>query len=140
FLWRGGDEACGIKQIGPLPFVIRNKLLTRLENTDVWFMTVRLPSAARFGYAFESSSGRQFGDPLNPLTRGVDSVAELPDAPSQPWIQPDPNVPKGALKEEKIKSEVLKEERTVSVYTPPGYDLRGGPYRLLIVFDGEEYR
>ena len=140
FLWRGGDEACGIKQIAPLPFVIRNKLLTRLESTDVWFMTVRLPSAARFSYAFEGSSGRQFGDSLNPLTRGVDSVAELPDAPPQPWIQPDPNVPKGTLKEEKLKSEILKEERTVSVYTPPGYDPRGGPYRLLIVFDGEVYR
>lgn len=140
FLWRGGDEARCIKQIGPLPFVIRNKPLARLENTDIWFMTVRLPSAARFSYAFEDSSGRQFGDPLNPLTRGVDSVAELPDAPPQPWIQPDPNVPKGTLKKEKLKSEILKEERTVSVYTPPSYDLGGGPYRLLVVFDGEEYR
>jgi enterochelin esterase family protein len=65
---------------------------------------------------------------------------ELPGAPPQPWVERLPGVPKGTLKEQKIKSESLKGERTVAVYTPAGYDPRGDEYGLLVLFDGAFYQ
>ena len=45
----------------------------------------------------------------------------------------------GKVEELRIASDVLKRERTVWVYTPPGYASSSGPCDLLIVFDGREY-
>ncbi len=139
FLWRGGDDARGIKLIGPVPPDLRQKHLEHLEGTDVWFLTARFPTAARFSYAF-ALSGKHHPDPLNTLTEGRDSLAEMAGAPPQPWVRAREVVPKGALKPHKLRSELLKEERSVSVYTPAGYAHKGAPCGLLIVFDGQAYR
>jgi enterochelin esterase-like enzyme len=64
----------------------------------------------------------------------------MSDAPAQAWIQPLPNVPAGVLKMLKINSDILKKERSVSVYTPAGYAADKRLYGLLIVFDGWDYR
>jgi len=53
-------------------------------------------------------------------------------------VQPD--VPKGTLTQEKLRSENLKEERPFSIYTPPGYDPKNGSYGLLVLFDGQDFR
>jgi enterochelin esterase-like enzyme len=144
FLWRGGDEArdLDLRVAGSLPPKLEEKPFSRLAETDVWFLTVQLPVAARFTYMFTGKLGKKRGyaDPLNPLKFGYASLVELPGAPPQPWIRVQPDAPKGALKQEKLRSAILKEERAVSVYTPAGYDPNGGPYGLLILFDGEAYR
>ena len=141
FLWRGGDEARDLKLVGFVPPEFEQKTFSRLDETDVWFLTVRLPIAARFTYGFTDPLGKKKGiaDPLNPHKFGYRSLVELPNAPPQPWIHVQSDVPKGSLKQQKFSSAILKEERTVSIYTPAGYDLRGGPYRLLVLFDGEAY-
>jgi enterochelin esterase-like enzyme len=140
FLWRGGPEARDLKCIGPPE--LEKKTLSRLAETDVWFLTARLPVAARFTYGFTGNliKKRGIADPLNPLKFGYWSLVELPGAPPQPWIRIQPDAPKGALKQEKLSSAILKEERAVSVYTPAGYDPHEGPYGLLLLFDGEAYR
>jgi enterochelin esterase-like enzyme len=136
FLWRGGDEARGIRLEGPVPPEHEPKPLNRLADTDVWFLTARFPVSARISYGFIRAGERKgVPDPLNPL-----SIVELPGAPPQLWIKVQPEAPKGALKQEKIISEILNEERAVSVYTPADYDRERGEYGLLILFDGEEYR
>jgi enterochelin esterase family protein len=79
-------------------------------------------------------------DPLNPrrfISPPGSAIVELPAAPPQPWIKRLPEAPQGEVKPHKIKSEMLKEERMVRVYTPPGYDPKAKPYGLLIYFDGE---
>jgi enterochelin esterase family protein len=63
---------------------------------------------------------------------------ELPGAPAQLWLRHSGN-PAGQLKSHQFRSEILKNERNVSVYTPPGYYARGRPYPLLVVFDGDAY-
>jgi enterochelin esterase family protein len=68
------------------------------------------------------------------------SVIELPGAPSQPWVTRLPDVRKGELKEQKIKSELLKGERNVTVYTPADYDPKGDECGLLVLFDGAFYQ
>ena len=144
FLWRGGAEVgdLNLRVAGSVPPELEQKPLSRLAETDVWFLTARLPVAARFTYMFTGKLGKKRGiaDPLNPLKFGYVSLVELPGAPPQPWIQIQPEAPKGTLKQEKLSSAILKEERAVSIYTPAGYDPRGGTFRLLVLFDGEAYR
>jgi enterochelin esterase-like enzyme len=112
-------------------------------------------SDARFSYRFsvndslvpseeEKDPGKREArfqrDPLN--RRHVngptsDSLIELPDAPAQPWFQPRNGVPTGKLTTIPFRSRILGNERTLTIYTPPGYDPAGRPYRLLILMDAE---
>jgi enterochelin esterase family protein len=163
FLWRGDDKTRRVSLEGGLPTVDNNKWLTRLMDTDLWYRTERMPNDARFTYSFQINrplkmpqSGDLAGvlkvmehcplrlDPLNPrdvTQQGMlFSMMELPDAPPQPWVERLPGIPKGALKEQKIKSEPLKGERTVTVYTPADYDPKGEECGLLVLFDGAFYQ
>lgn len=141
FLWRGGDDSRGIILLGPFPSDIHEKPLVRLSKTDVWFLTIQLPKTARFSYAF-SLAGKPFADPLNPypVTMLNTSLAELPDAPAQVWIQPRAGVSRGTLKQQRFASYILGEERSISIYTPADYAPGDKPYGLLVVFDGRDYR
>lgn len=88
-------------------------------------------------------------DPLNPLLEPgcsaaasryeCPSLAELPGALRQPWIVPNPKNPSGTVEKYTFRSELLKSERVLSVYTPPGYRADGPPYALVVVFDGAAY-
>ncbi len=140
FLWRGGAEASQVTLNGQIPPDSQDAPLMRLANTDVWFLTLRLPATARFTYGFKRPGKRQILDPLNPLRFRSSSFAELPAAPPQSWTVIQPDVPKGTLSYEKLRSENLKEERSVAIYTPPGYDPKNGSYGLLVLFDGQDYR
>lgn len=140
FLWRGGAEASEVRLDGNFPPDSQDAPLLRLTNTDVWFLTLRLPATSRFTYGFKRPGKRLILDPLNPLKFRSSSVAELPAAPPQTWTVIQPDVPKGTVTPEKLKSENLKEERSVAIYTPPGYDPKNGSYGLLILFDGQDYR
>jgi enterochelin esterase family protein len=142
----------------------------RLRDTDVWYRTVRMPNDARFVYAYEINlSGRlpdhpdaqrklwrtnDCPDVLNPKfidTAGANlavySLLEMPEAPPQPYIHANPDIPAGKLTHHKIKSDILNEARTYSVYTPPGSDQIGDPraqgasagYPLVVLFDGDQY-
>jgi enterochelin esterase family protein len=144
FLWRGGDEAreLELKVAGFFPPELDQKPLRRLADTDVWYLTARLPVAARFTYMFTGKLGKKRAilDPLNPTKHGYASLLELPGAPPQPWIRTQPDAPKGTLQAEKIRSAILKEERTFSIYTPASGDRTRRPSGLLVLFDGEAYR
>ena len=140
FLWRGGAEASGITLEGNIPPDAQDAPLERLANTDVWFLTLRMPANARFTYGFKRPGIRQVPDPLNARRFRSSSFAELPDAPPQSWTVVQPDVPKGTLSPEKLHSEILKEERAVTIYTPPGYDAKSGSYGLLVLFDGQDFR
>jgi enterochelin esterase family protein len=135
----------------------REKPLVRIPDSDVWFLTARMPADARFDYVFLTADGppdyflpfqkepgpnprtvKQLPDPNNPATHFDLSRAELPGAPPQPWIVAKPEVAKGKITVLKLDSALLKESRRVGVYTPPGFDAKQR-YPLLIVFDGEVY-
>lgn len=156
FIWRGDNEAKRVDMMGGLPsgddFM---KPLARLLDTDLWYRTERLPNDARFTYTFiinftkpaPGDKGAMMKlltqlrrDPFNPRTfpsPPKSTIVELPAAPPQPWITRLADAPQGEIKLQKIKSEILKEDRAFRVYTPPGYDPKGKPYGLLVFFDGE---
>ena len=138
FIWLGDEATRDIVIYGAPP----NKVMTkpsRLGNSDLWFKTDKIPKDSRFGYAFQINGGRIQLDPLNPRSFAGRSVVELPDAPVQPWILPQPGVPRGARVQLTLKSKLLNEERALAVYTPPGYASERKACALLIVFDGESY-
>jgi enterochelin esterase family protein len=136
---------------------IREKPLVRIEGSDLWYLSARMPADARFDYAFIVTDGpppyrlpylkdrppegrwtKRQPDPNNPLGQFGQSLVVLPGAPPQPWVAAKPDVPKGKITELKLASAQLKEPRRVGVYTPPGYDPKRR-YPLLIAFDGESY-
>jgi enterochelin esterase-like enzyme len=140
--------------------------MTRLLDTDLWYITLQLPSNLRTTYQFlptdvpASTKGTIDAfcedyrpDPLNPKMfayyddkedpTGVKlarSVLELPDAAPQPWIEPQEFVSKGKVQLHQLQSKILGNERRVWVYSPAKYTAGlGQPYPLLVLFDGWAY-
>lgn len=138
FLWHGDSETKWIGLLGGFRGQGESGF-QRFRETDLWYVTQRFPRDARFGYAL-NDSGKGYGkDPLNPQWIAGRSVVELPGAPPEPWIRPIPGVAKGIVSHKSVHSSGLNADRPVGVYTPAGFNPRGRPYDLLIVFDGEDY-
>jgi len=161
FLWRAMSDTRNVAVSGtfttgrPTDYA-----MSHLATTDVWYLTVRLPRGARFVYRLspndpltmdeasaEQSQATQQADPLNPHTWfcgpkasrfECGSLAELPGAPSQPWIVAHEGTPAGKVEKHTIKSDILKNERSLSIYTPPNY-APSRHYALLVVFDESSY-
>jgi enterochelin esterase-like enzyme len=163
FLWRSKNDTRNVFVRGSYLGVgpPADYSMHQIANSDVWYLTVKLPSGARFVYqlspndplTFEDPRAEQRGatrqaDPLNknPLSAcppdtskfDCDSVAELPGAPPQPWLVVKPGVAEGRVEKQTIKSAIQKIDRPVSVYTPANYKADGPPNALLILFDGED--
>jgi enterochelin esterase-like enzyme len=154
FLWRGSNETSRVSIIGGLPSANLAKPMTRLGDSDVWYLTETHASEARFGYVFqingpgtlpmldwralmkemEQNSPRP--DALNPRAYAGWSYVELPNALPQPWIIKKADVPSGLQKKEKIKSQILNAEYPLNIFTPPGYEKSGDRCWLMIAFDG----
>jgi enterochelin esterase-like enzyme len=132
----------------------------QIANSDVWYLTLKLPSGARFTYQLSPNDPLTFDGPraaqraatrqadlLNPHRSqcppnsskfACQSVAELPGAPPQPWLETKPGIPEGRIEKLTIKSNIQKIDRPFSVYTPANYKADGPPNALLILFDGED--
>jgi enterochelin esterase family protein len=153
FLWRGDDKTTRVTLLGGLPSANLAKPLTRLEGTDLWYLTETHPTEARFQYVFQVNGPEALPmifsdlmkvieqnpprlDPLNTREFAGWSYVELPDAPPQPWIKRKPDVPRGRQTQQNFKSEILKAEYPLTIYTPPGYDGKGRRCWLMVAFDG----
>jgi enterochelin esterase-like enzyme len=77
-------------------------------------------------------------DPDVPQHQGFSAV-EMPDAPPQPWLAARKGVSAGSIERHQFASALLKNEREVGVYLPPGYSKTAKPYGLLVVFDEDAY-
>jgi enterochelin esterase family protein len=157
FLWRALHETRSVLVTGPfrVPGPTPNNLMHQIGDSDVWYLTLKLPRGARFTYQlvpnYPPSSGSTQAtaqaDPFNAkrwdCPEGAskyrcESIAELPGAVPQPWILTKPGTPEGRVETRSIKSEMQKVERPISVYTPAGYKADGPPNALLVLFDGDD--
>ncbi|MFB9234342.1 alpha/beta hydrolase-fold protein [Plantactinospora siamensis] len=153
FLWRG--EAAETSVCWGVEAELR-----RIEGTDIWYASRRLPTNLRtlyylaHGPAYRwrfppdaSGAGPSHVDPLNrsPFLFPPDpadptdrpcwaSQVELPVAPAERWSLPRPGVPRGTLLRTSIRTAALSGRRRLAVYRPPGPRRR--PLPLLVVFDG----
>src|SRR5262245_53798406 len=144
FIWRGDKDTWRVEMSGGLPSSVDGlKPLTRLLDTDLWYLTESYPNDSRFSYAFyvnrinpsraakdviQDTREASRSDPFNQRTFMGSNIIELPAAPPQPWIKQLPDVAQGEVKSHRVRSEILKEERAIRVYTPPGYDPKSKPY------------
>lgn len=132
----------------------------RIPDSDVWYLTLKVPGAARFTYQLSPNDPLTFADPraaqraatrqsdpLNPHRDecppntskfNCQSIVELPGAPPQPWLVAKPGIPEGRVEKQSIHSAIQKIDRPFSVYTPANYKADGPPNALLVLFDGED--
>ena len=169
FLWHDSGETQNVVVVhGPAYWGDwHGNMLAHLPESDLWYRTYRLRSDMRTGYwlslndpliplreieDMQTHWSHYQLDPLNPRIHTYPkddeipddedfsfSLLELPDAPTQPWITPRPDVAQGTVEMFHLRSEILDNERRVWVYTPGGYEKSGEPYGLLLVFDGLAY-
>jgi enterochelin esterase-like enzyme len=162
FLWRGTSQTHnvfvnGSFKIGgryPLDYIFH-----QIPGTDVWYLTVRLPTGARFTYGLSENDPLVFNgfqperlattqvDPLSPHRWGCapdatrydcQSSAEIKGAVPQPWIVKS-DVAAGTIEKQKIHSELLKNDHDLSIYLPAGYKASTAPYHLVVIFDESAY-
>lgn len=153
FLWRGARQ--NVRLFGSPSG--GHDALQRLGDSDVWYVTYRVPSSARLSYQLapdvpEAGDRRTLlataqRDPLNPHSFGnqkyepslTRSVMELPDAPPQPWLNKRAHVAPGSVERESLKSEILGNTRDVYVYRPAGWKNIDQQPGLLVLFDAHAY-
>jgi enterochelin esterase family protein len=162
FLWRALHETKNVLVLGSFLDAVSPDSISmhRLGNSDVWYLTMKMPAGARFTYSLspndpmtedgpranQRDATRQM-DPLNPhytsCPNGTNkfrciSVAELPQAPQQTWFAKQ-GVAEGRIEKGTIKSTIQNLDRSFSIYLPAGYSPNGSPYPVVILFDGEVY-
>lgn len=118
--------------------------LTRIDGTNVWFLSMPLPPASRVEYKFEifhDGHGRWIQDPLNPhLARdpyGANSVAHGNGYAVPEWIHRDSTSPYGTYDVVEFSSADFGQRQT-RVYVPARFR-QTRLYPLLIVHDGDDY-
>ncbi|MEO8970049.1 MAG: alpha/beta hydrolase-fold protein [Ktedonobacteraceae bacterium] len=136
-----------------------------LLGTDIWYRSYRVPGDTRTTYQLglndplaaneeEEDTRKQIPlfrvDPLGARTfvlqadpeiedeEEVQSMVELPAAPTQKWSAIHPYAARGKLEMHRLRSNLLENTRRVWVYTPPGYDPQS-IYGVLLLFDGGVY-
>jgi enterochelin esterase family protein len=160
FLWRAAFETHNVLVMWDSYTVnhLDDFQMSRLGDTDLWYKSLPVPKGARFTYQLSpndtlsrASNAQRYAtaqaDPLNPKRRPDNpnltkyeafSIAELPGATPQPWLQVKEAAP-GKIERHRFKSEMLNNERVVLAYTPHDYPNKQAPYPLLVLFDGPDY-
>jgi len=143
FVWRGNADHVNLRHwVFGLP---SSQGLARVDGTDVWHFTLKLPPTSRVEYKFEvvrNGHSEWVGDPLNPNRAhdpfGSNSVAHGEGYLVPSWAHHDPSAPPGRLDHElPIESKVFG-KRTYGIYLPARFR-RTRRYPLLVVHDGHDY-
>jgi len=142
---------------GSLGVISSRGIFKRIQGTNIYYKSIFYLNKTRTTYAISRQKANiplyppkdyilpvLKGDPLNKknVTVLFDSrkaVLELPDAPSQPWIEENDNVPKGTLETFQLKSPKFEKEFSILIYLPPNYNASADPYNILFLFDGSWY-
>ena len=138
---------------------IKEGLLERIEDTDVYFKSYKLLKGVRETYNFIKNNPLKPKDPIENIFMHKDLVfsdplnskktfwkadgiliplseIESPKAPPQPWYGERLNIDHGNVEEFTSHSEILNNERHILVYTPPNYSINHSSYHFLLLFDG----
>jgi len=166
FLWKGDADIHTVVLVNTAiaSSDFAESQLSKIPATQVWYRTYSAPASARFAYELS------INDDMTPFDKVTDwqkrtatfhvdpmnarvfrstimggrpmSFVEGPDAPPQPWIEPQAAIAKGHLEQTSFQSKQLANTRDLWIYTPPEFvtskpSAEGLP--LLLVFDGGEY-
>ncbi len=158
FLYKENADTDEILLIsGSIGVISHRGIFKRIQGTNIYYKSIFYLNKTRTTYAISRQKAdiplyppKDFilpvlkGDPLNKknvtLFEGYTmAVLELPDAPSQPWIEEKDKVPKGTLETLQLKSTKFEKEFRIVTYLPPNYNTSGDPYGSLFLFDGLWY-
>jgi len=119
--------------------------LTRVADTQLWFLSLDLPPSSRVEYKFEVYRGRHFElvvDPLNPHVAtdpmGVNSVVHAEGYEVPDFTLYDPFARPGSLETTILASRAFGEPRPLQVYLPARFRPTRR-YPLLVVHDGSDF-
>ena len=143
FVWRGQADQVNLRHwVYGLP---SSQALVRIDGTDVWHFSLKLPPTSRVEYKFEivrNGHGEWVGDPLNPNRAhdpfGSNSVAHGEGYVFPSWALPDPGAPQGRLDTELPIESKHFGRRHYGIYLPARFR-RTRRYPLLVVHDGHDY-
>jgi enterochelin esterase family protein len=141
FLYRG--EAREVALAGDMTgWNPARDFLTRVEGTDLFFLSREFPLDARLDYKL-LPDGRWMLDPLNPRTmtggHGPNSELAMPGYVPPPEVERDPAVPRGTVEALALESRRPGYARQASAYLPPGYAAGGGRLPVLYLHDGQDW-
>ena len=112
---------------------------SKMEKDDkgVWFTTVGPLTPDYYTYTFRVD-GVQTVDPRNPMIKpGLGSVSSMLQVPgSEAEFETQKEVPHGQIRVDWYRSATLGTERSLRVYTPPGYDQTAEPYPVFYLLHG----
>jgi enterochelin esterase family protein len=142
FVWRGEAEAVHLKHwvFG----LASSQKLTRLEGTDIWYLTMPMPAGSRVEYKLEivrNGHGEWIQDPLNQFRArdpfGANSVVQAVGYEPPSWVHKDPTAKQGVVDEIWIDSNTFG-RRGFGLYIPSRFQ-RNRTYPMLVVHDGHDY-
>jgi enterochelin esterase family protein len=118
--------------------------LTRLEGTDIWYLTMPMPAGSRVEYKLEivrNGHGEWIQDPLNQFRArdpfGANSVVQAVGYEPPSWVHKDPTAKQGVVDEIWIDSNTFG-RRGFGLYIPSRFQ-RNRTYPMLVVHDGHDY-
>jgi enterochelin esterase family protein len=121
----------------------RGSAMIRVGSTNLWYCKKNFEPDARLDYKFVVDGQTWLLDEHNPLTCvggfGPNSELRMPGYGAAPEYQFTPDIPHGVLHDTTFTSSVLKNSRTVRVYTPPGYETSKDSFPVILFHDGLEY-
>jgi len=119
--------------------------LTRLRDTDLFYLVLDLPESSRIEYKFDiavDGKHRWVHDPFNPQVAhdpfGFNSVVHTSGYQTPEWTYPDDESRSGTIEDQSVPSSVFGTNREVSIYLPARFR-KSRRYPLLIVHDGLDY-
>lgn len=114
----------------------------QLGNTPLHYVSQRVPNDAIFNFGFNYFTAKTYGAQQEISDRDVDhafdGLVKMPNAPVHDYSTQKKGITPGKLETFTLQSDVLKEERKITVYTPPTYDTNQ-TYPLLIQLDSETF-
>jgi enterochelin esterase-like enzyme len=140
FFYRGEAETMHLA--GDMNQWALNLPLTRLGETDLWYLRFECPDDTRLDYKFLRNGNEWLLDPLNPLKVGggfgTNSELRMPDWPEAPELLATGLERCRIDTYDRFKSPQLGNMRTIKVVVPPNYnpDL---PNPVLILLDGLDF-
>lgn len=144
FVWRGTAEDVAIA--GTMIPSGHPEPLRQVAGTDLYYRSYELPPSGRWEYRYIVDFDEDTPDPRNPRrVPGGFGDQELSEVTTAGYRAPDHQAeptagqPTGRLEELTFKSELLGNERKVTVYLPAGYEASTERYPLLVVQQGSDW-
>lgn len=127
FIYRGPAQQVGLWGdmflLAPWHYIREERPLHRVEGTDLFYYSLRLPRDARLEYQLAVDFENQ-ADPLNPAREEDRSVLTMPGFEAA-HLDRAADARAGRLESFELESEALESNRKIDVYLPAGYDASG---------------